>query len=310
MLDLVRLVFGLVVLVGGAELLVRGAVGLAGRLQISPLVVGLTIVAFGTSSPELFVSVQAGLNDQSELAVANVLGSNIFNVLAILGVAAVIAPLAVHRTVVRRDIPLMFGASLLTAGLLLDGQLGRLEGAVLVALLALYTGWLIAASRKADPGDEPAPKAMRPLPAIGLIVLGLGGCVLGSSLMVDGAVGIATWLGVSERAIGLTIVAAGTSLPELATSVTAALRGQRDIAVGNVVGSNAFNLLGILGTSALIAPMTELSSGTRIDLLVMLASAAVLLPLCAKLRINRWEGGAFILAYTGYLAYLLAMQAG
>lgn len=310
MLDLLLLILGLVALVGGAELLVRGSVGLAGRLGISPLVVGLTIVAFGTSSPELFVSVRAGLAGQSELALANVLGSNIFNVLAILGIAALVAPLAVHRSVVRRDIPIMFGASLLAAALLLDGQLGRLEGGVLVALLAIYTGWLIVASRSAPAGNEPPPKAMKPLAALAFIGLGLGGCVLGSTLLVDGAVGIATWLGISERAIGLTIVAAGTSLPELATSITAAFRGQRDIAVGNVVGSNAFNLLGILGASALVTPMADLPPGTRVDLLVMIVSAGVCLPLCAKLRINRWEGAAFVIAYAGYLAYLLSTQRG
>jgi cation:H+ antiporter len=312
----VFLALGLVLLSLGAELLVCGASRLALRFGITPLVVGLTVVAFGTSAPELAVSVQAGLAGQADIAVGNIVGSNIFNVLFILGLAALILPLAVSQQLIRLDVPLMVGVSLLFLIMALDGRIGKFDGALLAGGIVLYTLFAIRQGRRESAAVEAeyarefggGSAWLGRLPAqLALIVGGLAMLVLGAIWLVDGAVDIARALGVSEAVIGLTIVAAGTSLPEVATSVVAALRGERDIAVGNVIGSSLFNLLSIAGIAALVTPggLAVADSILRFDLPVMLAAALACLPILATGHvIARWEGGLFLgyyLAYAGYL---------
>ncbi|MDF2773712.1 MAG: Na+/Ca+ antiporter, CaCA family, partial [Geminicoccaceae bacterium] len=281
-------VVGGVLLIGGAELLVRGASRVAIAAGISPLVVGLTVVAFGTSSPELAVTVGSAYAGQADVAVGNVVGSNIFNVLFVLGLSALVAPLVVAQRLVRLDVPIMIGASLMTVVLALDGRVGRLDGLALFAGVIAYTLFLIRQSRRETAavreeyreafGD--GRKRASPLIDVVLILIGLALLVLGAQWLVEAAVDMATALGVSELVIGLTIVAAGTSLPEVATSVLATLRGERDIAVGNVVGSNIFNLLAVLGLGSLVAPEgVPVSPGAlAFDMPVMVAVAVAALP--------------------------------
>lgn len=314
-MDLVLLAVGLVLLTAGAESLVRGASGIAARLGIPPLIVGLTVVAFGTSAPELAVSVAAAWSGQGDIALGNVVGSNIFNVLFILGISALIAPLAIGSQLIRVDVPLMIGASLLTLLFAFDGRIGRLDGAILFGGLLFYIGFQIRQglrerrSERNGGGEESAPALSGPWWLDPLLVLGgLGVLVLGSRLLVASAVAIAQALGVSELVIGLTIVAAGTSLPEVATSVIASLRGERDIAVGNVVGSNVFNLLGVLGLAGLVSPLGVgvADQALRFDLPVMLAVALACLPIFFTGReIARWEGGLFLAYYIAYTVYVV-----
>lgn len=308
---------GLLVL--GAELLVRGASRLALSVGISPLVVGLTVVAFGTSSPELAVSVQSALTGQADIAIGNVVGSNIFNVLFILGISALVVPLLVSQQLVRQEVPVMIGVSLLLWWLASDGRLGNWEAASLLGLLALYTAFLIVQSRREQAAVRAEYAEAVPRPAgsawdrhwavqLLLVVGGVSLLVLGARWLVEGAVAFAEYLGVSELVIGLTIVAAGTSLPEVATSILAAIRGEQDIAVGNVVGSNVFNILGVLGASGLAAPagLTVAPAVLSFDLLVMLAVAVACLPVFFTGRkISRWEGGVFLAYYAAYTAYLI-----
>jgi cation:H+ antiporter len=311
------LLAGLAVLVLGADLLVRGAAGLAARLGISPLIVGLTIVAFGTSAPEVAVSLKASFAGQPDIAVGNVVGSNIFNILFILGVSAVITPLVVHQKMVRVDVPIMIGASILMWALCRDGTISRTDGAILFAGIVTYTGAAVVLARResaqikqeyaeAMPEGAPGPKPM--WLQIALIVGGLVLCVLGAQWLVDASVTIARSLGVSELIIGLTIVAAGTSLPEVATSIVAAIKGQRDIAVGNVVGSNIFNIFSILGITGLVAPTALVVSPAALafDIPVMIAVALACLPVFfTGHEIRRWEGALFLFAYLAYLAFLI-----
>jgi cation:H+ antiporter len=305
---------GLALLIGGAELLVRGASALAARLGISALVIGLTVVAFGTSAPELAVSVQAGLAGKADIAVGNVVGSNIFNVLFILGLSALIAPLTVARQLVRLDVPVMIGVSLLVLLLALDGGVSRYEGALLFFGIVAYTAILLRAGQlagNAAAGSEFARTngLLAHLPVqLASIAAGLTALVLGARWLVDGAVAMAQALGVGEAVIALTIVAAGTSLPEVATSVVAALRGERDIAVGNVVGSNIFNILAILGVSALVTPggLEVAPAMLRFDVPVMLAVAVACLPVFfAGYQITRWRGALFLGYYLAYTLYLV-----
>jgi cation:H+ antiporter len=307
--------FGL--LIGGAELLVRGASALALRLGISPLVIGLTVVAIGTSAPELAVSLQAALSGKADLAVGNVVGSNIFNVLFILGLSALITPLVVARQVVRVEVPLMVGASVLMLVLAIDGRIRPWEGALLGAGMAAYLLYAITEGRRESAGDAAAPAATGLLArlAVQLLLIGAGLAllVLGARWLVGGAVAIAQHFGLSEAVIGLTIVAAGTSLPEVATSVVAALRGERDIAVGNVVGSNIANILLIAGVAALVTPggLSVAPAIVRFDLLVMLAVALACLPIFfTGHRIARWEGGLFLAYYVAYTLYLVLDATG
>jgi cation:H+ antiporter len=306
-------VLGLVALVAGAQLLVRGASALAARLGISALVIGLTVVAFGTSSPELAVSVQAGLAGKADIAIGNVVGSNIFNVLFILGLSALIAPLTVARQLVRLDVPVMIGVSLLLLLLALDGRLSWPEGALLFFGILMYTGFLLRAGQlegnaATSPESTSTDRFLALLPVqLGFIAAGLVALVLGARWLVEGAVAMAQALGISEAVIALTIVAAGTSLPELATSVVAALRGERDIAVGNVVGSNIFNILAILGLSALVTPggLEVAPAMLHFDVPVMLAVAVACLPIFfAGYQITRWRGALFFAYYVAYTLYL------
>jgi cation:H+ antiporter len=309
---------GLGLLILGAEWLVRGASRLAAKVGISPLVIGLTVVAFGTSSPEMAVSVQSSLAGQADIAVGNVVGSNIFNVLLILGISAAITPLIVQQQLIRLDVPIMIGVSLVTYFMALDGVIGRFEGLLLFAGILAYTIFLIVQSRKEGKAvvDEYAQEYAANLEAgwkpwvinLGLVGLGLTLLVLGSNWLVDSAITIARWLGLSELIIGLTIVAAGTSMPEVATSITAAVKGERDIAVGNVVGSNIFNLLAVLGLTGLVAPagIPVSPAAEAFDIPVMIAVALLCLPIffTGKL-IARWEGWLFLFYYTAYTAYLV-----
>jgi cation:H+ antiporter len=322
-LTLLLFLCGLVLLVVGAELLVRGASCLATAIGISPLVIGLTVVAYGTSSPELAVSVQAALNGQADIALGNVVGSNIFNVLFILGLSALITPLLVAQQLVRLDVPLMIGISLLTLFVALDGVVSPFDGAFLFVGAIVYTIFLIRQSRNEgkaiteEYAQEFGAKGSQPAGSVvfqlGLIVAGLALLVLGSRWLVNGAVEAARWLGVSELVIGLTIIAAGTSLPEVATSVLASIRGERDIAVGNVVGSNIFNILAVLGLSSLLAPsgVSAAPAVLRFDLLIMIAVTVACLPIFFTGHIiNRWEGALFLGYYVAYTLYLILDATG
>ncbi|MEZ5593955.1 MAG: calcium/sodium antiporter [Gammaproteobacteria bacterium] len=321
MMTSVLFLFGLGLLIVGAECLVKGASRLAAGVGISPLVVGLTVVAFGTSAPELVVSVHAAASGQADIALGNVVGSNICNVLLILGLAALISPLAVSQQLIRLDVPLLIGVSLLVFGLALDGNVGRLDGLLLLSGIIAYTVFAVIKSRRenrivaaeytaqfaAEVTSGNASDRYQTSKNVGLIILGLALLVVGARWLVDGALAGARWLGVSELIIGLTIVAVGTSLPEIATSVLASLRGQRDIAVGNVIGSNLFNLLGVLGMSSLISSngVAVAPSALHFDLPVMLAVAVACLPIFfTGHRIERWEGGLFLAYYVFYLLYL------
>jgi cation:H+ antiporter len=318
---LIQLVAGFVLLVAGAEALVRGASRLAAAFGVSPLVIGLTVVAYGTSTPELAVSAIAAAEGTTDIALGNAVGSNIFNVLLILGLSAAIAPLLVSQALVRRDVPLMIGVSILAWLLALDGGIGRIDGAVLLGGIIAYTVFLVRQSRRgsgtrepqnvAAASDEPA-RLRGTLMNVVWVAVGLGLLVAGSNLLVDGAVAVARSLGVSELIIGLTIVAAGTSLPEVATSVLASLRGQRDIAVGNVVGSNIYNILGVLGLSAVLAPggLPVSAAALGFDVPVMIAVAVACLPIFFTGRmIARWEGVLFLCYYVAYTAYLVLAAA-
>jgi cation:H+ antiporter len=307
-------ILGLALLTFGADLLVRGASRLATAFGISPLVVGLTVVAYGTSAPELAVSLKAALGGDADLALGNVVGSNIFNVLFILGGSALIAPLVVHRQLVRLDVPLMIGASLLVYAMAWSGHIERFEGAVLMLMAVAYTLFTIRQSR----GEPPAvrdtfEKKLTPdrnhlLRDLGLASAGLALLVVGARVLVNAAVSFAHTLGVSELVIGLTIVAAGTSLPEVATSFMAAARGEREIAVGNVIGSNIFNLVAVLGCSALVSPsgVAVQRGALAFDIPVMVAAAVACLPVfAARHLIARWEGALFLAYYVAYTLYVV-----
>jgi cation:H+ antiporter len=323
-LTFVWLVVGLVALVFGAEWLVRGASSVAAKLGVAPIVIGLTVVAFGTSAPEMAVSISGAITGNPDVALGNVVGSNTFNILMILGLSAAISGLSINQRLLKFDIPLLIVITSVVYLFILNDVVSRLEGIVLFVGVIAYTGWLLRGAMK---GDTPAVEAeyqsavesvegstvTRPVIfQVGLIIVGLALLVLGSQLLVNSATEIAKALGVSDLVIGLTIVAAGTSLPELATSVLAAMRGQRDIAVGNVVGSNIFNLLAVLGASAAVS-----SNGVavnpeviRLDFPVMLAATIVLLPICWNgFMIKKWEGALLAIFYVAYVAYLV-MEAG
>lgn len=308
-MTLLLFVAGLATLVAGGELLVRGASRLAGATGVSPLVIGLTVVAFGTSAPELAVSVQAGMAGQVDIAVGNVVGSNIFNVLLILGMSAAIVPLVVSRQLVRVDVPVMIAVSAAMVLLTLDGQLSRAESLLLVLGLATYIVMQIVMSRRAAPLEDDVIESGVSMPRnLLLILIGLALLVLGSRWLVDASVMIAQAFGVTELVIGLTIVAAGTSMPELATSVIAGLRGQRDIAVGNVVGSNIFNILAVLGISGLVSAsgIPVSTAAITLDIPVMFAVAILCLPIFySGARISRWEGLLFVSYYVLYTVYLV-----
>lgn len=310
------LVIGLVLLVTGAELMVKGSARLAANFGIPPLIIGLTVVAFGTSAPELAVSVKAAFAGQAELAIANVVGSNTFNVLFILGLAAVISPLIISRQLIRQDVPVMVGVSIVAVFMTLDGSINKLEASLLALGLVGYTGLLFWQSKHggSSPEGEVDDLLQQHTPTwqnLLLVAAGLALLVFGARALVGSAVSIATAWGVNEAVIGLTIVAAGTSLPEVMTSVVATIKGERDIAVGNVVGSNIFNILCVLGISGLISP-TPLLAGeqlAQIDLPVMLAVAGLCLPLFfTGAALTRAEGTLFLVLYIAYVWYLVALS--
>lgn len=314
---------GLVLLVVGAELLVRGASNLASALGVAPLIIGLTIVAYGTSAPEMAVSVMSSLGPSGEgaaIAVGNVVGSNIFNVLLILGLSAAVTPLIVAQQLIRIDVPVMIGVSLLCWGLGLDGSINRVEGILLFAGAIAYTAFQIYQSRQEQDEavkEEYASEYGKPQERFGFGLWGvnlayiLGGLVmlvLGSRGLVDSAITIARAFKVSDLVIGLTIVAAGTSLPELATSVVASLKGERDIAVGNVVGSNIFNILAVLGVAGMVSPvpLAVAAGALRFDIPVMTVVAIACLPIFfTGNKITRWEGLVFMAYYVAYATYLI-----
>jgi cation:H+ antiporter len=308
-------VAGLVMLILGAEVLVRGASRMALQWGISPLVVGLTVVSIGTGSPEIAVGLQSALTGQTDLAVGNVVGSNIFNVLAVLGVSALFAPLAISRQIIRSEVPVMIAASLLVLLIGWDGAISRIDGGLLLVLMVAYTLWLLRQSKSASPADHNLNLARATngrwiyrLQQPALIVIGLLLLLVGADRLVSSAIAFAQAFGVSETVIGLTIVAAGTSLPELVTSTLAAIRGKREIAVGNAIGSNIFNLLGVLGLSAVFAPagLPVSEQVWAFDLPVMLAVAVACLPVFINgLRIARWEGALFFGYYVAYTVFLV-----
>ncbi|HEX4937351.1 MAG TPA: calcium/sodium antiporter [Candidatus Kapabacteria bacterium] len=316
-MTLLYLAGGLVLLVLGAEFLVKGASRLAAAAGISPLVIGLTIVAFGTSAPEMAVSVGAAWSGQADLALGNVVGSNIFNVLFILGVSALIVPLVVAQQLVRLDVPIMIVASVATLLMGMDGAIGRIDGLILFAGILAYTVFLIRQSKKESAAvkDEYSQEFGESQGKVGRYALnfvyiagGLVLLVLGARWLVDSSVAIAQYFGVSELVIGLTIVAAGTSLPEVATSVIASIRGERDIAVGNVVGSNIFNILSVLGLSSVVAPAgIEVAPAALVfDIPVMIGVALACLPIFfTGYIITRWNGALFLFYYVAYTAYLI-----
>lgn len=311
-LAIIYLLAGLVLLYFGAEGLVRGSSSLALRLGLSPLVVGLTVVAFGTSSPELMVSLKAALAGQPDISVGNVVGSNICNIGLILGLCALITPIATSSQIVRIDIPIMIGITVLSMALMADGNLGATEGIIFCAILVAYVIFSIYLARRqpadalgAEFGEEVKISKRGLAIDIAMVVGGLALLVFGARFLVDGAIIIARTYGWSEALIGLTIVAIGTSLPELATSLLAAIKKESDIAVGNIVGSNIFNLVGILGVTAIVHPL-QAAGISGVDLAVMAGFALLLWPMAYyQQRITRPEGAMLLLGYAAYVLWLI-----
>ena len=299
---------GLALLLGGGECLVRGAVGLARSLGVPPLVIGLTVVAFGTSAPELVVSLQAALGGHPDIVLGNVVGSNNANILLIAGAAAAIRPVAAEPGAVRRDGAALMVATLAFIGLCLLGELDFGAGLALAAALAAWMAWsLRSARRRGSEGEDEIEAAPRGAAlALLLTLAGIAGVLLGARLLIDGAVDVARAAGLSEAVIGLTLIAFGTSLPELAAAGMAALRGHGDIALGNVMGSNLFNMLGIAGVTAMAAPVPVPAELLRLDLWVMLAATLLLLAaMRGGRRIGRLEGGALAGAYALYIGVVV-----
>ena len=314
-LDIVFVIAGLVVLVAGGEALVRGASTIAARLGLSSLVIGLIVVSAATSAPELAVTFDSVLAGEPGLALGNVVGSNIVNVLLILGLSALVLPLVVKRQLVRLDLPIMVGISVLLLVLCLDGDISLLDGVLLLAVLLVHAVVSVLVGRRETRRDESASAATDPSPrrvplwlAIILLLGGIGLLVLGARLLVDGAVSIATALGVDSVVVGLTVVAVGTSLPELATSIIAVRRGERDMAVGNIVGSNIFNIGMVLGLPAIVVGggIPVPSGVIALDLPLMVAAAFALLPIAfTGFVVARWEGALFVVLYAAYTTYLV-----
>ena len=300
LIQILILAAGFVLLVKGADWFVDGASAIAEKLRIPPLIIGLTIVAMGTSAPEA-VSISAALKGNADITIGNIVGSNILNILIILGLSAAIAPLAVEQSTIRRDMPFLLGISLLLIVQGWDGSITRFDGLIMMILFTAYLIFLLVRARR-QPQQDSINAGQRSLWQIPLTAIGLTAIVIGSNLAVDAACTIARLLGISERLIGLTIVALGTSLPELFTSVIAARKGNADIAIGNIVGSNVFNILFVVGLSAVIVPV-PFAAAFRFDSVVSIAAAVFLLICCARSSsLKRWHG-IFMLA--GYLAYFM-----
>ncbi len=320
---LVWFVLGIALLIYGADILVKGATGLAAALGVSPLVIGLTVVSFGTSSPELAVGLKAELLGSSPVALGNVVGSNICNSLLILGLAALFTPVFVSRGVIRRDIPVMIGVSFLPLLLGFNGTISRAAGLLLFSLFLAHTYWIVRSGRREIAAERKTaaengvyvPVADDPhwVRNAFLVIAGLGLLLLGSRWVVTSAVDFAGRLGISELTIGLTVIAVGTSLPEVAASVAAAYRGRPDIAVGNVVGSNLFNIMVVLGVVGAISPdgFPVDSTALHVDLPIMIAASVACLPICfTGGRVDRWEGGLFIICYAAYITYHILRARG
>lgn len=301
------LIFGIVVVLKSADWLTNGAVGLATKLGISQIVIGLTIVAIGTSMPEFFVSIVSAIKGTPDLAVGNIVGSNIFNVLLIVGVAATVAPIAIQRATVRRDIPIAIVASIMLTFMMLDDNISRIDALILFAAFIAFI-WITLRNSKNDANEKDASteKVIPTWKSVLFIIFGLVGLVLGSNIFVDNASSLAHGWGISDAVIGLTIVAGGTSLPELATSAVAARKGDSGIAIGNVLGSNVFNILMILGLTGIISPM-HIQNITYIDMAVMVISMVLFwLFSFTKLRVERWEGCVLIACFLGYITWLVS----
>lgn len=301
------LIFGIVVVLKSADWLTNGAVGLATKLGISQIVIGLTIVAIGTSMPEFFVSIVSAIKGTPDLAVGNIVGSNIFNVLLIVGVAATVAPIAIQRATVRMDIPIAIVASIMLTFMMLDDNISRIDALILFAAFIAFI-WITLRNSKNDANEKDASteKVIPTWKSVLFIIFGLVGLVLGSNIFVDNASSLAHGWGISDAVIGLTIVAGGTSLPELATSAVAARKGDSGIAIGNVLGSNVFNILMILGLTGIISPM-HIQNITYIDMAVMVISMALFwLFSFTKLRVERWEGCVLIACFLGYITWLVS----
>lgn len=301
------LIFGIVVVLKSADWLTNGAVGLATKLGISQIVIGFTIVAIGTSMPEFFVSIVSAIKETPDLAVGNIVGSNIFNVLLIAGVAATVAPIAIQRATVRRDIPIAIVASIMLTFMMLDDNISRIDALILFAAFIAFI-WITLRNSKNDANEKDASteKVIPTWKSVLFIIFGLVGLVLGSNIFVDNASSLAHGWGISDAVIGLTIVAGGTSLPELATSAVAARKGDSGIAIGNVLGSNVFNILMILGLTGIISPM-HIQNITYIDMAVMVISMVLFwLFSFTKLRVERWEGCVLIACFLGYITWLVS----
>lgn len=301
------LIFGIVVVLKSADWLTNGAVGLATKLGISQIVIGLTIVAIGTSMPEFFVSIVSAIKGTPDLAVGNIVGSNIFNVLLIVGVAATVAPITIQRATIGRDIPIAIVASVMLTIMMFDDIISRIDALILFAAFIAFI-WTTLRNSKTDSNEKDPcnKKALATWKSVSFILIGLVGLVLGSNIFVDNASSLAHGWGISDAVIGLTIVAGGTSLPELATSAVAARKGDSGIAIGNVLGSNVFNILMILGLTGLISPM-HIQNITYVDMTVMVISMVLFwLFSFTRLRVERWEGCVLIACFLGYITWLVS----
>ena len=305
LLDIFLIVLGVTMVLYGADRLTEGASALARRMNVPEIIIGLTIVAAGTSAPELFVSMVSALKGTPDLAVGNVVGSNTMNCMLIVGCAAMVAPMTISRSTVKKDIPFSVGASVLLMLLAFNGSLGRIDGVILLLGFAAFMTYTLMQARNGQAEAVSGSHQLRPVFSVLYVLGGLAMLVVGSNLFVDSASSVAYALGISEGVVGLTIVAGGTSLPELATSVVAARKGQSAIAIGNVIGSNVFNILLILGLTATIRPL-EIEGITTIDLAVMLLSV-VLVWLFSRTRytVDRWEGAVLVGGYLVYLGWLI-----
>lgn len=316
MTDVLLVLGGLGILVGGAEVMVGAGTRLARWLGVSPLVIGLTVVSIGTSVPELAIGIGAALDGSPSLAVGNIAGTNLINILCILGLSALIRPVTFERRTLRFDLPVMTLAAVAFFLLALDGRLGRVDGVVLLVIGAFYTWTVIRLARRSEPAGpstEPAParSAQRPGPATLLLLLGMAAIVVGAELLVHGAARGAAALGVSQAVVGLTVVAIGTSAPELVTTVVSTLRGSRDIAIGNLLGSSIYNIVLVLGLTVVVAPggVAVAEELLAADLLLLVATALAVVPVfLSGSRVGRIEGGAMLVGYTGYLAWLLTTR--
>ncbi len=305
-LQVLALIGGLAVLIAGADLLVRGAAQLARVLGLSPFAIGVTVVAFGTSAPELFASIGSALQNEDELAIANVVGSNVANILLILGAGAMMAPIAIHRRVRLVELPIMLGISLAAAALLNDSALSRTDGIILFAGLIAYVIFIVR-THKVEIEHEGEEVVTHPKSAwldVMMVVLGILALGLGAKALVYGATGVATRMGVSSGVIGMTVVALGTSLPELAATIRAAIGKSSDIAVGNVVGSNIFNLLSVLGVTAIVHPLAMPDAQFRGIWIMLGVSVGMVILALIKPAMGRLVGGAFLLLYAGYTLYV------